>query len=573
MNIFFDIGIIIILATVGGFIARLLKQPLISFYILMGILLGPVFGLINDMMVVDVLSEIGVAFLLFIVGIELDLKRLKDVGSISSMGALLQMGFAFLAGFILFYLLGFSQMEGVYAGIVLMFSSTMVIIKLLADKNQLDTLHGRIVIGALLMQDVVAVILLSVMGHLAQFSPTVLLFSIVQGVLAFGVALFFSKFLFPQLFKYAARSQELFFLLSLAVCFSFALVFTSIGFSIAIGAFVAGLMLGNLPYNIEIISKVKSLRDFFATLFFVSMGIKLSFDALTNFAIPFVVLLILTAIIVPFITYMITILFGYNRRTAFLTAISLSQVSEFALIIVQQGVRLGHVGGGFLSLVILVTLTSIMVTAYLIKYEDYLYRKLLPLLRLTDKLQVRRKFLDHQLSEPVHDVVLIGFDRIGSRIFRSLQRMKRDVVVVDFNPDVVAQLTEQKISCIYGDISDEEVIEKMHLSKANLVVSTIPEHHDTMLMIKKIREHNKTAKIVVTAYVVADALALYEEGADYVILPHLLGGEHAGVLLETVSSDLDRLISTKLAHIDELKRHHAGKERHRIHRPNHHHLR
>jgi len=302
------------------------------------------------------------------------------------------------------------------------------------------------------------------------------------------------------------------------------------------------------------------------------MGIKLSFDALTNFAVPFIILLVLTAVILPIITFITTVVFGYNRRTAFLVAISLSQVSEFALIAVSQGVTLGHIGDGFLSLTILVTLTSIIITSYLVKYDDVLYKKLLPLLKLSDKLVIRKKIFQHHRPIPVHDVVLIGFDRIGSRIYKSLSKMSRDVVVVDFNPDIVAQLTEDNIPCIYGDISDDEVLENMHLSKAQMVISTIPNHRDTLEMIKKVRKHNKTAKIIVTAYVVAEALSLYDFGADYVLLPHLLGGEHAGILLESVSEDLDKLITTKIAHIVELKRHHEGKEKHRLYRHRKHYL-
>lgn len=556
--IFFDIGMVIVLATVGGFIARALKQPMISFYILMGILLGPVFNIVKDMAVVDVLSEIGIAFLLFIVGIELDLKRLKDVGPVTTFGSLVVMGLIFLAGFGSFLLIGFGGTEGVYAGIVILFSSTMVVIKLLSDRSQLDTLHGRIVIGTLLIQDVVAVVLLSVMHSLNDFSIVALFLSVLQGVLVFVVALFFSKVLFPQLFKFAAKSQELFFLLSLAVCFFFSIVFASIGFSIAIGAFVAGLMLGNLPYNIEIISKVKNLRDFFATMFFVSMGIKLTFTSFQTYALPFIILLLLTVILSPLLTYIVTLSFGYNRKVAFLAAISLSQVSEFALIAVHQGRTLGHIGEGFMSLVIMVMLASIVITAYMIKYEDRLYRQLLPMLRYIDKIFTGRKHFDHHVPHSEHNVILVGYDRIGSRIYRSLKRMGKDVIILDFNPDVITHLMENNIPSVYGDIGDDEVLESMHLDKVQMIISTVPNHRDTLLMIKKVRRQNNSAKIIVTAYMVEEALSLYEEGADYVILPHLLGGEHAGVFLETVSTDLDKLIETKLAHIDELKKHHTS---------------
>jgi Kef-type K+ transport system membrane component KefB len=526
---------------------------MIAFYILTGIIIGPLLGIIKNMQVVDVLSEIGIAFLLFIVGIELDLDRLKEVGKVSSVGALVQMAISFLLGFGVFQLIGFEFMPSLYAGIVLMFSSTMVVIKLLSDKSQLDTLHGRIVIGTLLMQDVVAVVVLSLLSHTG--GGVGLVFAGLQGLLVFVVALFFSKVIFPQLFKFAAKSQELFFLLSITVCFLFALIFSSIGFSIAIGAFIAGLMLGNLPYNVEIVSKVKNLRDFFATVFFVSIGIKLTFHTLADFTVPLVFLFLLTSIIIPIITYSATLLFGYSRKVSFLVAISLSQVSEFALIAVHQGIVVGHITEGFQSLVIIATLLTIIATSYFIKYEDALYRKIIPFLRRIDNLFGRTKQFTVQTPHALHSVILIGYDRIGSRIFNSLQKLKKDTLVVDFNPDVISHLMEQQVPCLYGDAADEEVVENMHLPKASLIISTIPHHRDTLLLIRRVREVNPFAKIIVTAYIVEQALYLYEAGADYVILPHLLGGEHAGVLLEEVSGDLDKLISTKLAHIDELKRH------------------
>lgn len=559
-GIFFDIGLIIILATVGGFLARLLKQPLISAYIFVGILIGPILGLVTDMGVVDVLSEIGIAFLLFIVGIELDLKRLKDVGAVASIGGLIQMVAVFLLGFFAFFILGFQSTESLYAGIILLFSSTMVVIKLLVDKSQLDTLHGRIIVGMLLMQDVVAVMILSVISHAANFSVIGLIWSLFLAIVVFGVAILFSKILFPQLFRYAAKTQELFFLLSLAVCFLFAIVFHEIGFSIAIGAFVAGLMLGNLPYNLEIISKVRSLRDFFATLFFVSIGIKLSFSAIAGFGAPFLALLFLTVILSPFLTFIIVMFFGFNRRVAFLAGVSLSQVSEFALIAVTEGVRVGHLGEGFLSLTIMVTLASIIVTAYLVKYEYKIYKFMLPFLRRFDRLRRKDRFIEHSFGEKPHDVVLIGYDRTGYTILHSLQKLNRDVVVVDFNPEIINQLIQEHVPCVYGDVGDEEVLEKLHLEKVELVISTVPTHQETLLLIKRVREINKSARLIVTAYNVEEALTLYKEGADYVIVPHLLGGAHAGMLLEEISNDIDKLITTKIEHIGELREH---RRRHR----------
>jgi len=557
VDIFTDIGLIIIVATIGGFIAKFFKQPLIPAYIVTGIIIGPVLGLIRDMHVVDVLSEIGIAFLLFIVGIELDLERLKDVGSVASIGALMQMALSFAAGFACMMILGFSSMVAFYGGVVLTFSSTMVVIKLLADKSQLDTLHGRIVIGILLMQDVVAVLMLSIMTNLDEFSTMGLMLSLLQGVLMFGIAFLMSKFVFPRMFKFAAKSQELFFLLSLSVCFVFSLVFAKIGFSIAIGAFIAGIMLGNLPYNVEIISKVKSLRDFFSTLFFVSIGIKLTFGTLVQYSGVFSILLLLSVVLSPFLTFLITMFFGYGRKVAFLTAISLAQVSEFALIAASQGIKLGHIDQSFLSLIIMLTLTSMTSTAYAIKYQDKIYKYLLPVLKFFDKISHKKHHYGHKSTEPLHDTILVGYDRIGFNIYNSLLDMGRDILIVDYNPDIIKRLMYKQIKCIYGDIGDEEILEKLHLSRVKTLISTIPNVHDNTLLIHMIRKHNKECHIIVTAYHVQEAMTLYQVGADYVIMPHFLGGKHAGILLQSLSSDIDTLVTTRLNHINELKQHNS----------------
>ncbi|MCA9478671.1 MAG: cation:proton antiporter, partial [Nanoarchaeota archaeon] len=447
-------------------------------------------------------------------------------------------------------------------GVVVMFSSTMVVIKVLSDKKQLDTLHGRIIIGTLLMQDVVAVMLLSVLSHVDQFSAATLIVSIAKAALVFVVAWLFSKFLFPQLFKFAAKTQELFFLLSISVCFLFSLAFVKVGFSIAIGAFVGGLMLGNLPYNLDIISKIKSLRDFFATLFFVSMGAKLTLNTLQAYTVPFLVMLFATVIFLPFITFLTTMMFGFNRRVAFLTALSLSQISEFALIAVDQGLRLGHVDQGFLSLTIMTALTSIIITSYLVKYEDSFYSFMKPFLKLFDRFSHKKRAYEHDDVHVPHKVVIVGFDRIGYSVSKTLEKIEDDVLIVDFNPDIIDHLMREKIPCMYGDIGDDEVLDKLFLEQVRIIISTIPTLRDNLLLVRKVRHLNKDAKVIMTAYMVDDALELYNAGADYVILPHLLGGHHAGLVLEDISKDLDSLILTRLNHINELRAHQA---RHRPH--------
>ncbi|MBC8501138.1 MAG: cation:proton antiporter [Nanoarchaeota archaeon] len=553
-SIFFDIGIIIIFATILGYIGRLLKQPLIPLYILAGLIIGPVgLGWITDYEVIGTLSEIGVAFLLFVVGLELDLRKLKDVGNVVITGSIIQIVAMFLIGISVGVWLGFIGEELIYLGLIVSFSSTMVVIKLLADKNELDTLHGRIVIGILLMEDLFAILAISSLQTISNFSPLLLLEAIFKVFGIIALVYVSGRFIFPTIFKVAARSQEILFLIAITVCFSFGMLGLVLGLSIAIGAFLAGVSLANLPYNLEIESKVRSLRDFFSTIFFVSLGMGLVFTNITKWLLP---LIILTAIIIIFKPLLITTIlsfFGYKRKTAFMTSTTLAQTSEFSLIIVAQGAILGHISNEFLSITTILATITITISTYFIKFDSQIYEKSKKYLRFFESFSKTNRELTYMDEHPVHKVVLIGYDRMGYSIAKSLRKMKKHYLIVDFNPDIVKRLIRAKQPCIYGDAGDIEILEKLKLHQVEMVISTIPDVNAAKLLIKKIRHVNAHSIIIVTAMDIEDALKLYDEGADYVIMPHILGGNHMAIMLEDISYDLDKLIETKIDHIRELK--------------------
>ncbi|MCH7974135.1 MAG: cation:proton antiporter [Bacteroidetes bacterium] len=226
-NIFFDIGIILIIATIFAFIAKSLKQPLIPAYILTGLIIGPLLGLITNTDIIITLSEIGIAFLLFIVGLEINIKRLSDVGPIATIGGLTQILIIFTVSFLIVILLGFIQIEAIYLALIIAFSSTMIVVKLLSDKREMDTLHGRIIIGFLLMQDIVAIFVLSILTTLSEFTLLTLFYSIIKGIFVFIIAAFAGKYLFPPIFSFAAKSQELLFIAAISVSFLFSILFNS----------------------------------------------------------------------------------------------------------------------------------------------------------------------------------------------------------------------------------------------------------------------------------------------------------------------------------------------------------
>ncbi len=551
-NVFIQIGIVVIIAALAAFLLRLIKQPQILAYVLVGILITPVLHLVTDTSIIESMSIIGIAFLLFIVGLEMDLKALKNVAFVSSLGGFIQIVILFVLGYLAALLLGFLSLEASYFGLVLSFSSTMVVLKLLSDKRQLNTLHGRIVLGILLLEDVIAIFAISVLSSVNEFSLALLGLQLLKFLSLFIIAFLLSKYVFPSVFRFSAKHQELLLIMSLAVCFLFALGFFYLGFSIAIGAFVAGIALGNLSYNLEIIGKMKSLRDFFALIFFVSLGMGLSLSALQGLWIPLVVFILIILLLKPIIIMTICSLFKYTKKPAFLTAISLAQVGEFSLIIAAQGLAFGHISQEMFSLVVIIALISMSWTSYFIEHGNWFYRILRRPLRLFDVFTTQGS--EYLPLEAKPTIVLCGYNRIGYSVLRDLRHLKKKVLVIDYNPEIISLLVNQGFHCIYGDVTDEEITSRMNLRTIELLISTVPEMNDNLFLIRKVRQFNKKAHIVVTASDIDGALKLYERGADYVILPHFLGGEHVSHLIGKVQTKKIKLPEEKKRHLDDLYR-------------------
>lgn len=551
-DIFLQLGLIVIAAALAAFLLKLLRQPQILAYVLVGILITPVFGLITDTSIIQSMSTIGIAFLLFLVGLEMDLKALKNVAFVSTIGGAIQITILFVIGYLIALLLGYLSLEAAYIGLLIAFSSTMVVMKLLSDKRELNTLHGRIIVGILLMEDLVAIFALTVLTSVNGFSASVLGIALLKFFSFLAAAFLCSKFVFPSLFRYSAKHQELLLIMSLAVCFVFSsLGYYYLGFSIAIGAFIAGVALGNLEYNLEIIAKVKSLRDFFSLLFFVSLGMVMSLASMKKIWLPLLVLLGVVFFFKPFVTMTICSLFKYTKKPSFLTANSLAQVGEFSLIIAVQGLALGHISQDVLSLVVMVTMITFTFTSYFIKYDRWLYQFLKKPLKLFDVFHTEG--LEYLPSEAKPKIVLCGYNRIGYSILRRFTKVKKEVLVIDFNPEVIDNLVKEDYHCIYGDATDEEIVDRMSLSRIELLISTLPEEKDNLYLIRKARSANRSVKVIVTAADIDSALKLYEAGASYVILPHFLGGEHVSHLIDRVGKKKIKLEEEKKKHIEYLK--------------------
>ncbi len=539
-NLFYDIGIIIILATLLAYIAKLLRQPFIPGYVIAGIIIGPVLKLVTNLETITILSEIGIAFLLFIVGLEIDFQKLKSVGSVSILGGIIKSSIVFSLGFGVTKLFGFSLLESLYMGILLSFSSTMIVLKHLSDVREIDTVHGRILIGTLLLEDLIAII--AIMA-LHTISLSLFITSLVQGMIVLSLALLVSKFFFPKLFSTSAHSQELLFLLPLAIMFIFSIIFHALGFSIAIGAFIAGITLGNSPYSIEIMGRVKPLRDFFATLFFVSLG-TLLVPVSTTYSL-IIALSLIAIFLKPLISMTVTSLFRYRKRTSFLASIPMGQVSEFGFIIATQGFALGHITSELLTVTIIVTIVTIAGTSYMLHFQESLY-SIIPRLELSSI-----KKMGYLPKKKKYEIILCGHNRIGYSILDAAVKKNKNILVIDFNPDVIEELSKQKISCIYGDVENEEILTNSNMKEAQIIISTLPELRSNLFVAKKAKEIHCIA--FCTASSLVDAMELYNQGADYVILPHFLGGEYVASMISHGVGQRN-IQKIKLLHIQELQK-------------------
>ncbi len=564
-ELFLQLGVIVIIAGIAALILRYFRQPQILAYVLVGLLITPLYELITGTSalqsgVIQSMSLIGVAFLLFIVGLEMDLRALRNVALVSTLGGAIQVIILFVFGYFVSLLLGFLSLEAVYIGLMLAFSSTMVVVKLLSDRRELNTLHGHITIGFLIVQDIVAILALSLVGSLNSVRFSLLAIAFFKFLFLFALAFVASKYVFPPIFRFSAKHQELLLINSLAVCFLFALGFEYLGFSLAIGAFIAGLSLGSLEYNLDIMGKIKGLKDFFSLLFFVSLGMGISLGIVKRLWFPILVILLLVLILKPFVIMLVCSMFRFTKKPSFLTANALAQVGEFSLILAVQGLALGHLSQDVFSITVMVTLLSITLTSYYIEYNEWFYHLLRHPLRIFDTFTTEG--LEFVPSHIKPEILLCGHNRIGYSILQGLSHVKTNVLIVDYNPEIIARLAKQGYHCLYGDVTDEEVQDKMHLNDVRMVISTVPDINDNVLLIHRVRRVNRRAKIFVTAADIEESLQLYEKGADYVILPHFLGGEHASALIENIRIRKLDLDTERKKHIEHLRKRKEMRQEH-----------
>jgi len=531
-SLFFQIGGVIVIAAALSFLVRAFKQPLIIAYLVAGILVGPAFlALTHETETFAALGKLGVAFLLFTVGLGLNWRRIKEVGAVAVASGLGQVFFTSAVGFVIAHSLGFDVTTSLFIAIAFSFSSTIIIVKMLMDKEDFDTLYGKIAVGFLIVQDLVAMIILLVLGAIGkgQAPLDILWLSLAKGLVVVVVFWFLSAYVVPRLVKFAASSQELLLVFSLGWCFAVAGLLSYFGFGVEIGALIAGVALSGTHYEREINARIKPLRDFFLILFFIVLGSQFQLSSAANLFWPIVVFSLYILIGNPFIMMLIMRALGYHPQTGFLTGTTAAQISEFSFIMLGAGITLGLVSSSALTLATVVGLITIGCSTYLVKENERIYEWLRPALRLLEKGRIKHAAKARRRT--LSNTILFGCHRTGEILLEEVKKLGRKYLVVDYDPKVIEELKIRRISAVYGDAGDEDFLKELRVEKARLILSTIPDVTTSLELLVYLREEKFKGTAIVAARSPEEAMECYAAGAAYVIVPSILGAERFRELL------------------------------------------
>ncbi len=545
-KVFLELTIIIFAVVIVSAVMKFLKQPLIIGHIITGILVSPAaFNLIQSDEAFPAFAQFGVAILLFMVGLHLDPKVIKSVGKPALITGIGQVLFTSILGFFIGVLLKFNIIESIFIAVALTFSSTIIIMKLLSDKGDVDTLYGKISIGFLIVQDIIAMLILMSLSTSFDTSIGLGVIFIILKLLGLILILYLiGKYIFPKILDNIAKSQEFLLFFSVGWFLVVGSIFAFLNFSIEAGALLAGITLALSPYKYEISSKLKPLRDFFIVIFFVVLGSQMSFTNISNNIMPIVIFSVFILIGNPLIVMILLGILGYTKKTGFMSGLTVAQISEFSLILIALGVTQGKLSGDILSLVTIIGIITIAGSTYFILYSQKLFKKLSPLLSIFER--KGSKVDEHKFGiTKSADIFLFGCHRMGADLIKTFTKLKKKYLVVDNNPDIVLDLAKQGSSCRYGDADDIDFLYELNLNKAKMVISTIPNTDTNLFLIKFIREVNTKCIIIVVSNQIYDSVKLYEAGATYVILPHQIGGKHTSMIIENYGLNIKRFLKER----------------------------
>ncbi len=549
-----SIGICVAAAALLALIGWRFRQPLILAYLVTGVVIGP-HGLnfVTDQASIATVAEIGLILLLFIIGLEIDLKKLASAGPAVLLTGALQVPICIALGLGFFFLLGERNFPLLYLAACMSLSSTLVVVKLLYDKFELDTLPGRITLGVLVIQDLWAVAMLAVQPNIENPNLLPLAFSLWKGALLVVGGLALSKYALPYLFRAVAKAPELVLVSALAWCFFLAGAASFIGLSREMGALIAGISLSTFPYNLDVMAKAVSIRDFFVTLFFVALGMQIAVPSLhvVGIALAASAFVILSRLSVVPILYALRL----GHRTSLLPAINLAQVSEFSIVIASLGLVRGQISADIVTIVIITFAVTSVASTYMINSSHQVQRLLGSVLRALRIRDLDAHETAQERSESRHEtVVFLGFFRDASSILHEFEHdgeplpvkeFLSKILVVDFNPTVMRELRQRGISSIYGDVAHADTLRHVGIQDAELVVSSITDDilrgTSNLRLLRNIRATCPKAKVMLTTEHIPQALLFYEAGADFVYIPRLHSApEIARILKVGLQEGFDR---------------------------------
>ena len=540
-----DVGIILITATFMSFITTKLKQPSIIAYIIAGLLIGPyMLGLINDTSVVTSFASLGLAFLLFTAGVELDMRKFGMVSSTAVTGGIVQIVVSFVIGYGIFAYLGYSQLLSSIAGLIVALSSTTLVTKILVERHEINALHGRLGIGILVLQDIVAMIALLLLGMGNGFVNLCLL------ALIFFVL---NRWVMPKLTDYAAHTNQLF-LLSLATLFFFVALAYYLELPISIGAFMAGVTLSGLTYSSSVTAELKPLREFFAILFFVSLGMQIDPSTLVEYGPLILILFIGTTVIKPTITALTYLVLGYGTEISSILGLYLGQSSEFSIVLVQTCFENGIVPYPLYTMFITTVVLSMACTPYLIKTKG-LIRNLVKRVGVPHLFNKRVAHLRSRSKRRLKDhIVIIGAHRVGFKVAVFLKKNRKNVVVIDHDPEVVYKLRSKGIHYVFGDAGNQEILDLARVDDAQMVIITAADPDTTLSIVEYVKLKNPKAVVIARAHRRSEALRLYKAGADLVVIPEMVSSNETVKYVNTILSEPTSIESMRDEHVKELRR-------------------
>lgn len=554
MDIFLQFSLLVALAAGVSIIMRLLKQPLIIGHIITGLIAGTfIVGILPSYDVLHLFSEIGIAILLFLVGLHLHPDNIKRFGKISLITGFGQVIFTTLAGILIAHVfIGFDLITSLYISVAYAFSSTIIILKLISDKGDTESLYGRISIGFLLVQDFIAIFILFLLPLVASgdFSAQNIILLLARGTLLLAAAYIVSQHIIPRIGRFMERSHELLFLFTIAWGLIIAALFNIMGFGIESGALIAGITLATMPSRHEITARLTPLRDFFIIMFFVILGAQMTFGdivSLLPYAGIFGVLILVGN---PVILMSIMGFLGYTKKTSLKTGFTVAQISEFSLIVIALGARIGHLSDEVVALSTLVALITIFGSTYMITYSDSIYNFLEPYLGIFERKQTR----DEDAPKAAPEILLFGAGRVGHEFYNLFKDENIPHLIVDHNPDIIDHLSHHHLNGLYGDASTVSFIEALPLEQARLIVSTIPDTETNITLFETLKELQEDLIFIGTATKQSDVEELYAVGFDYVIMPHYLGATHATGIFKEYGYDKERYRLMKTYHQKDLER-------------------